>query len=105
MDVYKKQWLKELKFCNVLLYRRYVDDIISLFNCEVDATKFLDYLNFRHSNIKFTCEKQNSGRLVFLDILISYENYNFCTSVYRKKVLISIYNNFANFIPFSYQVD
>ena len=25
---YKKQWLKEFNFCKVLLYRRYVDDII-----------------------------------------------------------------------------
>ena len=47
MGLYKKQWLKEFSFCKVLLYRRYVDDIICFFNCEVDAMKFFDYLNSR----------------------------------------------------------
>ena len=47
MGFYKKQWLKEFSFFKVLLYRRYVDDIICFFNCEVDAMKFFDYLNSR----------------------------------------------------------
>ena len=42
MSFYDKEWLKEFNFCKVLLYRRYVDDIICLFNCEVDAMKFFD---------------------------------------------------------------
>ena len=70
MVFYEKQWLKKFNFCKVLLYRRYIDDIICLFNCEVDAMKFFDYLNSRHPNIKFTFEKQNGGKLAFLDILI-----------------------------------
>ena len=52
MGFYEKQWLKEFSFCKVLLYRRYVDDIICLFNCEVDAMKFFGYLNSRYPNIK-----------------------------------------------------
>ena len=85
MGFYEKQWLKEFNFCKILLYHSYVDDIICLFNCEVDAMKFFDYLNSRNSNIKFTFEKQNRSKLAFLDILISNENDNFCTSVFRKK--------------------
>ena len=46
--------------------------------------KFFDYLNSRHPNIKFTFEKQNGGKLTFLDVLISNENDNFWTSVFRK---------------------
>ena len=90
MGFYEKQWLKEINFCKVLLYRRYVDDIICLFNCEVDAMKFFDYLNSRHPNIKFTFEKQNGGKLAFLDILISNESDNFCTSVFRKRTSIDL---------------
>ena len=94
MGFYEKQWLKEFNFCKVLLYRRYVDDIICLFNCEVDAMKLFDYLNFRHPNIKFTFEKQNGGKLAaFLDILISNKSDNFCTSVFRKKASIGLYSN------------
>ena len=70
MGFYEKQWLKEFNFCKVLSYRRYVDEIIFSFNCEVDTVKFFDYLNSRHPNIKFTFEKQNGGALGFLDILI-----------------------------------
>ena len=57
MGFHEKRWLKEFNFCKVLLYQRYVDDIICLFNCEVDAMKFFDYLNSRHLNIKFAFEK------------------------------------------------
>ena len=104
MGFYEKQWLKEFNFCKVWLYRRYVDDIICLFNCEVDAMKFFDYLNSRHPNIEFTFEKQNGGKLAFLDILISNESDNFCTSVFRKKTSIGLYTNFTSFTPFSYKI-
>ena len=100
MVFYKNQWLKEFYFCKVLLYWSYVDDIISLFNCEVDAMKFFDHLNSRHPNIKFTFENQSGGKLAFLDILISNENDNFCTSVIRKKTSISLYTNFTSFTLF-----
>ena len=103
MGFYEKQWLKEFDFCKVLLYRRYVDDIICLFNCEVDSMKFFDYLSFRHPNIKFTFEKENDGKLAFLDILLSNEN-NFCISVFRKKKSIGLYTNFTSFISFLHKI-
>ena len=100
MGFYENQWLKKFNFCKVLLYRRYVDDIICLFNCEVD----FDYLNSRHSNIKFTFGKQNGGKLAFLDILISNENGNFCTIVLHKKTSIGLYINFTRVTHFSYKI-
>ena len=90
-------------FCKVLLYQRYVDDIICLLNCEIDAMKFFDYLNFRHLNIKFHL-KSNGGKLAFLDILIPNENDNICASVFRKKTSVGLYTNFASFTPFSYKI-
>ena len=99
MAFYENQWLKEFNFCKVLLYQRYVDDIIYLFNCKIDAMKFFDYLNSRHSNIKFTFGKQNGCKLAFLDILISNESDNFCTSVFRKCLSF-----FTSFTPFSSKI-
>ena len=104
MIFYEKQWLKKFNFCKVLLYRRYIDDIICLFNCEVDAMKIFDYLNSKHPNIKFTFEKQSSGKFTFLDILISNENDNFCRTVVHKKTSISLYTYFTSFSPFSYKI-
>ena len=45
--------LNEPKF-----YLRYVDDILAAFDNEQDSLNFLDFLNNRHLNIKFTIEKQ-----------------------------------------------
>ena len=67
----------------------------------MDAIKFFDYLNSRHPNIKLTFEKRNGGKLAFLDILISNENDNFCTSVFRKKTSINLYTNFTSFVSLS----
>ena len=75
-----------------------------MFNCEVDAMKFFDYLNSRHPNMKFTFEKQNGGKLTFLDIFISNENDNFCTNVFCKKTSIGLYTNFTSFTPFTYKI-
>ena len=54
--------------------------------------------------MKNTFEKQNGGKLAFLDILISNENDNFCTSVFCKKTSIGLYTNFTSFTPFSYKI-
>ena len=34
--------------------------------------EFFYFLNFQHPNKKFTFEKQKDGKLIFLDILVSY---------------------------------
>ena len=61
-------------------YRRYVDDIFALF-CSLDhLEKFTNYLNSKHTNIKFTYEKEGNNSLHFLDILISRSENDFKTS-------------------------
>ena len=51
-----------------LYYNRYVDDTFALFKTEYDADCFLEFANSRHTNIKFTIEKEESNKLPFLDI-------------------------------------
>ena len=104
MGFHEKQWLSDFTYSMVLLYRRYVDDIICLFYCENDAIKFFDFLNTCHPNIKFTFEKQVDGKLAFLDILLSTTQDKFSTSVFRKKTSIGLYTNFTSFTPFSYKI-
>ena len=43
MDYYKTLRLNTFRECEIILYRRYVDDIICLFNCEQMQTNFLDF--------------------------------------------------------------
>jgi len=54
---------------DILLYRCYVDDTFCVFNNGQDAMSFFEFINSQHPNIKFTFEKQNDGKLSFLDIL------------------------------------
>ena len=69
----------------IFLYRRYVDDIICLFNSRSDIDKYLFFSKSTTSpKIKFTIEKQNKNQLSFLDALIVSKGDNFLTSVYCK---------------------
>ena len=77
MGYHEQKWLQSFEECELVLYRRYVDDIICLFNCESDADKFFVFLNQRHPKIKFTIEKQTENQLSFLDLLITSNGNNF----------------------------
>ena len=45
---------------------RYVDDILTAFGNEQESLIFLNFLNNRHPNIKFTIEKQITTPSLFL---------------------------------------
>ena len=90
MGYHEKDWLQEFDIGEVLLYRRYVDDIFCMFKYEIDAEKFFKYLNSKHPNIKFTMEKENNKVLPFLDVLVKNEGRTFTTSVYSKKTSQSV---------------
>ena len=58
MCFHEKTWLDQFQFCDILLYQRYVDDIICLFNSEQDANEFFKFRSAQHPNILFTFEKE-----------------------------------------------
>ena len=70
MGYHEKKWLQEFDNGNVLIYKRYVDDIFCMFGNEKDGGMFFDFLNCRHKNIKFTIKKESNEVLSFLEILI-----------------------------------
>ena len=104
MGYYETLWLNAFRECEIILYRRYDDDIICLFNCESDADKFFEFLNTQHLNIKFTFEKQVIKQFSFLDVLITNDGDQFYTSVFRKETAIDLFTNYLGFTPFSYKV-
>ena len=85
------------------LYRRYIDDVFILFRNHDHVKLFLDYLNSKHPNIKFTCEIENKQQLSYLDVLISRRNGVFDTSVYRKKSFTGLGLRYDSFVPKSYK--
>ncbi|XP_055527924.1 uncharacterized protein LOC129720461 [Wyeomyia smithii] len=66
------------------IWKRYVDDIFALVK-ERTLTQTLDFLNSRHTTIKFTVEKEVEGKLPFLDLLITRKDNNKLKfGIYRK---------------------
>ena len=81
-----------------IVYRRFVDDTILLFQTKDHVEKFKNYLNKQHKNIKFMSEIEENGSLPFLDITISCKNKKFVT-VYCIPTYRRLFTNFESFIP------
>ena len=64
---------------------KYVDDVFSVWpHGDIELEKFLKHLNTKTPSITFTIEKENKGKLPFLDILIDRNKDIITTLVYRK---------------------
>ena len=72
---FEKQWLSDClqDFCPNI-YRRYVDDIFVTFNSYEHLKKFVEYMNTKHPNIKFTFKHEHNKSFSFLDVKICWEN-------------------------------
>ena len=50
---FEEQWMSDcLIDCKLVSHKRYVDDTFLLFWSELNVTKFLNYMNSNHQNIK-----------------------------------------------------
>ena len=83
---HKSNWMKECpKDFKPVYQKRYVDYIFVQFNKPEDVQLFLEYINKKHKNMKFSIETEINQSLSFLDMKIFPENDKFVTSVFRKK--------------------
>ena len=103
---HERKWLEKcpIEFCPVF-YRRYIDDTFLLFKDPSHCDKFLNYLNTQHSRIRFTVEKENNGKLQFLDTVITRKNNIFESSVYRKPTFTGLGLSFFSFCPFNFKIN
>ena len=99
-----EQWMSDCPIdYKPISYRRYVDNTFLLFSPESHKTKFLNYMNSKHRNIKFTVEGEENNSLSFLNIKIFRDGWKFKTSVYRKSTFSGVSTNFESFLPISYK--
>ena len=57
MSFFESKWLNEYNLNKPEFYSRYVDDILAAFEKEqVSLIFFLNFLNNKHPNVKFTIE-------------------------------------------------
>ena len=105
MVYYNKNWFEHCSLeYRLLYYRRYVDDILVLFNSAEHPKRFHSYSNSRHLNVSFTIENEQDNRMSFLDVNVIHEKEKFTTSVYRKPTFRGSYNHFDSFLPSSNKI-
>ena len=103
---HEDKWLNDCpREFKPLIYKRYVDDCFLVFKCQEDSIKFLEYLNNKHKNIKFTSEQELNNTLPFLDVLITKNNNSLTTEVYRKDTFTGLGLNFQSFIPNLFKIN
>ena len=90
----KNFWLK--------CYKRFVDDIIALFEKCEHLEQFAEYMNKQHPNIRSSAKAEKNDALPFLDIKIYTENGKFpvCTG---KKTFSGVYTIFTSYILLEYK--
>ena len=81
-----------------MVYKRYVDDFFVLFKSKEHLKLFVNYMNSKHSNIKFTFETEDSNNFSFLDAKITRLNKRFVTSIFRKATFSGVFTNYDSFI-------
>lgn len=102
---HEQSWLSDcpLEF-KPLVYKRYVDDCFIIFKRPEHSSLFLNYLNSRHPNIKFTSESQINNAISFLDLTITHKDKIFHTSLYRKPTNTKLGTNFFSSIPLKFKL-
>ena len=102
---HEKSWLQDCPpEYKPIMYQRYVDDTFLLFRSREHAALFLNYLNGKHPNIRFTCDTETNGVLNFLDLNICSAGGQFTTNVYRKPTFTGLYLQADSFLPENYKL-
>ena len=92
MGFHESKRLNEYNLNKPKFYSTYVDvdDTLAAFEKEQDSLYFLNFLNNKHSNIKFTIEKKINHFIYFLDVSISgINNQNLTLQTYHKSTYTS----------------
>ena len=66
----------------IQLWLRYIDDTFTALHKEIDD--FHVHLNRQNAHIQFTKESEDSGKIPFLDCLVTRDNNRLRTTVYSK---------------------
>ena len=75
------------------------------FETNTQVQSFLQYLNGQHPHILCTHESEDSNSSPFLDVLVTHDDNDFSTNLYRKKTFTGLYTNFESFSPIQYKVN
>ena len=101
----KSKWLNEYNLNKLKFYLKYVDNILAAFEKEQDSSIFLNFLNNKYLNIKFTIEKQVNHFIPFHDVFISgTDNQNLSLQRYHKSTFMGLLLYFKIFTSLLYTI-
>ena len=105
LSYHERLWLEHCpEDFRPVLFKRYVDDCFVAFESKEQSQKFLQYLNSKHPNIKFSMEEEHNNQLPFLDVLIQRQGDSLSTSIYRKPSSTLLGTNFFSFVPENFRL-
>ena len=93
---HEKQLIKDI---SPIYYKRYIDDTFVIFAEDKDRDAFLLKLNGMHANLEFIIKKATENKLAFLDVIVHWENQNFYTNIYRKRIFSNDYVRYNSYSP------
>ena len=70
-----------------------------MFLCSNVLRDFMNYMNTKNPNIKFTLEFEKNNFFYFLDVKITRSYNQLVTSVSYKGIFSGLYTNFKSFLP------
>ena len=82
-----------------IVYLRYVDDILAVFEDGTIHQPFFNLLNDQHPNLKFTVDEAAEGSFPFLNVSIEICGSSVETWVFRKKTHTNVMLNFTAVVP------
>ena len=97
-SIFMEEFEKKVLFGSVQLvrlWRRFVDDSLAVVR-RGSEDEVLEHLNDGHEKIKFTYEKEEGGKIGFLDVEIRREGEVVQTKVFRKKTATERYLDFKS---------
>ena len=82
-----------------IVYLRYVDDILAVFEEGTTYHKFFELLNKQHPNLNFTVDEATEHSFPFLNVNIIISGSTVETWVFRKKTHTNVLLNFTAVVP------
>ena len=69
-----------------------------MFKSKEHLKPFINCMNSKHKNIKFTFETEDSNNFSFLDVKITHKSKRFVTSIFHKATFSGVFTNYDSFV-------
>ena len=87
-----------------VVYRCYIDNIFVPFKNKEHLKLFVNYMNSKHKNIKFTFETEDLNNCSYLNVKITRKKKQFVTKIFCKATFSGVFTYYDGFIFDTYKI-